>query len=157
MYFINIWTMCAATCIERQLGKSCVLCHNLFPTTLTFPLEHWKSLNFFFGFADDVRSKIAPCVSHVGRRWGWGVLLWVPIPPRRPLIALLVDRDCYWWKYCYSCRAKNPEGVFSSKTQNLKNYNFKIVVLYVLICIEHNFERNEICPTIFLKWTDFRS
>ena len=77
--------MCTATCIERQLGKSCVLCHNLFPTTLTFPLEHWKSLNFFFGFADDVRSKIAPCVSHGGRRRGLGVLLGVSDPsPNAP-------------------------------------------------------------------------
>ena len=134
-------------CIMPQLVSNYV---DISPWTL-------EKFKLFFGFADDVRSKIAPCVSHVWRRRGWGVLLGVPIPPRHPLIALLVDCDCYWWKYCYSCRAKNPGGVCSSKAQNLKNSNFKIVVLFVLICIEHNFERNEICPTIFLKWTDFRS
>ena len=35
---------------------------------------------------------------------------------------------------------------------------FKIAVLFVLICIEstcHNFERNKIRATGFLKWTDF--
>ena len=35
--------------------------------------------------------------------------------------------------------------------------SFKIVVLFVLICIEmyHNFERNENRATVFLKWTNF--
>ena len=128
--------MCTATCIERQLGKSCVLCHNLFPTTLTFPLEHWKSLNFFFGFADDVRSKIAPCVSHGRRRRGLGVHAPNTMPP--PLHLFLA---CYSDKQSF----RNRNHLYNHSKE------FFSVALYVLIhsiVSPQNFSTylNYLCP-----------